>query len=277
MKQAFVYAVALVLAVGILVAECQGQTSEPHDAASVTHEQIQEAQRHVFERMTTTEKTMLVRCQLCHDISDAITAFVQTTKLTKDASTTPSDAAKLVVADACSIVQVALSEGGTIFKQRGPQYGEAALALAKETCALLMEEIAPLYENYVDSLLDLVAAAPAEDNGGISLPPSPCDAVCPGAQQKAKQHDQLAAALKRIKEREAFGEQEEDNDFGASHTNVRQRPSASKRSDASSTLVDALLVVGLMVVGWVSLKAYRLAAATRPSPRSGRKQQAGRR
>jgi hypothetical protein len=210
---------------------------------NIRAEDISRAQRNVFASMTKEEKVMLIRCQLCHDVLDSVKAYVATPELIvgqRGADIAPK---------ACGLVSAALSEGGIIYAQRGADYAGAAMKLVEETCGLLMDDIAQPYADYIDTLLD--GAVPSS---------IPCDLVCPGAEAKQKQTERMTEALKTIKAADANRERERAE--GRTTGGGDRRTASASASESSSLVSDVLLIGSLSVVAWLSLKAYRLAAAS---------------
>lgn len=223
----------VLLCISVAVMSTLAHAQLPDD---IRAEDVARAQRNIFSTMSSEEKTMLIRCQLCHDILDSIKAYVQDPELIR-----AGQSGAQIAPQACAIVAAALTEGGPIYAQRGADYGKAALKLVEEACGLLMDDIAPQYVAYIDNLLD-----------GTTTEFTPCDSVCPGAADRQKQTERMTEALRSIKAADQQRAREQQQQ--------QQRVGGRSPSSEPSWVTDVLLVGGLAVVAWLSIKAYRLAA-----------------
>ena len=103
---------------------------DPEEASRGHHE----VGDHVVASLSDDERIGLLRCQLCHDVKDALQANAKTREASAAAASRMAD-------DACSILDGALERGGVVFNQRGAAYAQAAAGIAKAACPLLVSEL----------------------------------------------------------------------------------------------------------------------------------------
>ena len=145
---------------------------------------------HVVASLSDDERIGLLRCQLCHDVKDALQANAKT----REAS---AAGASRMVDDACSILDGALERGGVVFNQRGAAYAQAAAGIAKAACPLLVSELHDPLVAFAGSTLGVI---PDDEDAAIRFDPDdtardPCFVVCPQGKEKQKQRSRLQDLL----------------------------------------------------------------------------------